>query len=117
MKVLHDGNSTHNGCHGDLPFPRGMQLVESQKREGEEMMHSDEEGTYPIDNGGMATGAWEYNADNTAYALVDSITEMEGLEPEMIEEVWRQPDWVKWEEAINAELRSLDKMHTWNVVK
>ena len=108
MKALHDGDGTHSGRHSDLPFPWGMQPVESQKREGEETMHTDEEGTDPIDNGGMATGAWEYDADNAAYPLIAGIAETEGLEPETIEEAWRWPDWEKWEEVVNAELRSLD---------
>ena len=117
MKALRDGNSTHDGRHGDLPFPQGMQPVESQKREGEKMTHTDEEGTDPIDNGSMTTGAWEYDADNVAYALIAGVAETEGLELETIEEVWRRPDWAKWEEAVNAKLRSLDEVHIWNVVK
>ena len=117
MKVLYDSDGTHSGHHSDPPFPQGMQPVESQKREGEETTHTDEEGTDPINNGGMVTGAWEYDADNMAYALITSVTEMEGLELEMIEEAWRRPDWVKWEEVVNAKLRSLDEAHTWNVVE
>ena len=117
MKALRDSDGTHNGHHGHPPFPRGMQPVESQKREGEETTHADKEGTDPIDNSSMATGAWEYDADNVAYALVAGVTETEGLEPETIEEVRRWPDWAKWEEAVNAELRSLDEAHTWNVVE
>ena len=41
----------------------------------------------------------------------------EGLEPVTIDDAKRRPDWPKWEEAINAELKSLDDAHTWNVVK
>ena len=74
-------------------------------------------GTDLIDSGGMATGAWEFDANNTAYTLVTSVAEMEGLEPKMSEKVWKQPDWVKWEEAVNAELKSLNEVHTWNIIE
>ena len=50
--------------------------------------------------------------DSTKWGIIT-----EGLEPTTIEEAKVWPDWPKWEEAINAELKSLDDAHTWNVVE
>ena len=93
-----------------------MQPVENQNkmREG---THADDVGTELIDSGGMATGAWEFDASNVAYALVASAAETEGLEPEMLEEARKWPDWAKWEEVVNTKLKSLNEAHTWNVVE
>ena len=35
----------------------------------------------------------------------------------MIDEAKTRPDWPKWEDAINAKLKSLDNADTWNMVK
>ena len=40
----------------------------------------------------------------------------EALEPRTIAEAQKQADWPQWEEAINAELKSLADAHTWDVV-
>ena len=34
-----------------------------------------------------------------------------------IDEAKMRPDWPRWEEVINAELKSLEDAHTWNVVE
>ena len=68
-----------------------MQPVENQNkmREG---THADDVGTNLADSGGMAIGAWEFDADNMAYALVAGVAETEGLEPETLEEARKRPD-------------------------
>ena len=115
MHAIRSGAGIHDGRSGDPPFPRGMQPVENQnKREG---THADDVGTDLADSGSMVIGAWEFDANNAAYALVAGVAETEGLEPETLEEARKRPDWVKWEEAVNAELKSLNEAHTWNVVE
>ena len=66
---------------------------------------------------GNTAVAWELDNNNTMFALLTDNVEAEGLEPTTIEEAKMQLDWPKWEEAINAELKSLDDTHAWNVVK
>ena len=67
--------------------------------------------------GGHASTAWELDDKNAVFALLAGNAEAEGLEPMTIEEAKMQPDWLKWEEAINAELKSLDDANTWNMVE
>jgi len=74
-------------------------------------------GTNLTNGADMATGTLEFDGDNTAYVLMAGVAEMEGLEPETIEEAWKQLDWVKWEEAVNTALRSLHEVRTWNIVR
>ena len=64
-----------------------------------------------------ASMAWELNDENAVFALLAGNTEAEGLEPTTIDEAKMRPDWPRWEEAINAELKSLEDAHTWNVVE
>ena len=67
--------------------------------------------------GGHALTAWELDDKNAVFALLAGNAEAEGLEPMTIEEAKMRPDWLKWEEVINAELKSLDDARTWNMVK
>ena len=64
-----------------------------------------------------ASTAWELNDANVVFVLLAGNTEAEGLEPMTVDEAKTRPDWPKWEEAINAELKSLEDAHTWNVVE
>ena len=50
------------------------------------------------------------------YAMAMVVESVEGLTP-MYEEARKRPDWPKWEEAIKAELNSLEKMGTWRLVR
>ena len=61
--------------------------------------------------------AWELNDENAVFALLARNTKAEGLEPMTIDEAKMQPDWPRWEEAINTKLKSLEDAHTWNVVE
>jgi hypothetical protein len=51
-----------------------------------------------------------------AYAMMVGTCEAEALEPHTIDEARKQPDWPRWNDAINAELNSLHEAHTWDVV-
>ena len=48
--------------------------------------------------------------------MAATVIEVIGLEPRSVEEARKQPDWPRWEEAINAELEQLTAMGTWEVV-
>ena len=63
-----------------------------------------------------AMTAWELDDKNAVFALLTGNAEAEGLEPITIEEAKTRPDWPRWEEVINMELKSLNDAHTWNVV-
>jgi len=65
----------------------------------------------------QALTAWELDKEDAVFMLLTGNAEAEGLEPSMIDEAKTWPDWPKWEDAINAELKSLDNADTWNMVK
>ena len=69
------------------------------------------------DGADMAMDTWEFDGNNAVYALMAGVAKTEGLEPETIEEAWKQLDWAKWEEAVNAKLRSLHKACTCNIIE
>ena len=49
-------------------------------------------------------------------AMASVVGNMEGLEPSYAE-AKRRPDWPKWEEAIQKELKGLNDSGTWRLVK
>ena len=51
------------------------------------------------------------------YAMVAGVSEAEGLDPLTVSEARTQSDWPRWEIAINAELKSLEDTHTWDIVE
>ena len=100
IQLLQHGEGTHNGRGGNPIIPKGIQTAVVEEVEG-----------------GHASTVWELDNENVVFALLARNAEAEGLEPTMIEEAKMRPDWPKWEEAINAELKSLDDAHTWNMVE
>ncbi|KIN98869.1 hypothetical protein M404DRAFT_31015 [Pisolithus tinctorius Marx 270] len=54
---------------------------------------------------------------NIMYAMVAGMAEAEGLDPSTVCEAKSQADWPKWQNAINAELNSLEEVHTWDVIE
>jgi len=61
----------------------------------------------------MAGGAWE--AEEEDWAMASMMNQAESLEP-TYEEVKRRPDWPKWQQAMEAELRNLEASKTWSIV-
>jgi len=107
--MLRDGVGTHSGREGEHLLPRGIQPAE---REDEDGGSRESMGASGMDLGkelGM-------DDEDTAYAMFAGMSEIEGLEPWTIDEAKTQPDWPRWQEAINAELTSLNEAHTWDVV-
>ena len=102
--MLRSGVGTHDGRGGDPLLPRGIQAVDNECGGVSE----------PDERTSMA---WELNDENAVFALLAGNTEAEGLEPTTIDEAKMQPDWPRWEEAINTKLKSLEDAHTWNVVE
>lgn len=66
---------------------------------------------------GHPSTAWELDDTEAAFALLAGSAAAEGLELATVDEAKARPDWPKWEEAINAELKSLNDTRTWNVVE
>lgn len=66
----------------------------------------------------MSASAWKIESDDecAAYAMHAKTSETEGLEPRTINEAQKWPDWLQWDEAIMAELKSLKDAHTWDVI-
>ena len=104
--MLRNGEGTHDGHGGDPLLPRGIQAVD---------VAAEDHGRDDSDE--HASMAWELNDTNAVFALLAGNTEAEGLEPTTVDEAKTRPDWPKWEEAINAKLKSLEDAHTWNVVE
>ena len=53
---------------------------------------------------------------NAIYAMAAGV-DTDGLDPSTVNEVQSQPDWTRWQDAINAELKSLKNAHTWDIVE
>ncbi|KAF8548565.1 hypothetical protein OG21DRAFT_1422865, partial [Imleria badia] len=96
IRMLRNGEGTHDGRGGDPLLPRGIQAVD---------VAAEDRGRDDSDE--HASTAWELNDANAVFALLAGNTEAEGLEPTTVDEAKTRPDWPKWEEAINAELKSL----------
>ena len=64
----------------------------------------------------MRTGECPDDND-VVFAMVAGVAEVEALDPSTVDEARLRPDWEKWEMAIAAEVRSLDDVQTWRVVK
>jgi len=108
LQMLRSGTGTHSGRSSDTLFPRGMKGVEKEgEKGGGESMGASGEGL---------DGELGFDEELTSYAMFAGMSEVEGLEPQTIKDVRTRPDWPKWQEAINAELMSLDEAHTWDVV-
>ena len=95
--MLRNGEGTHNRWVGDQVLPKGVCTVEGMV-----------EHTLMV---------WEPDDTKAVFVLLASNADIEGLEPATVDDAKTQLDWPKWEEAINAELKSLDEAHTWNVVE
>ena len=96
LRLLRTGQGTHDGRKGSPTFSKGIHAG------GNNEVH--------------ALTTWLDDQD-VVFALLAVNVNAEGLEPSTIKEAKLHPDWPKWEEAINAELKSLHDACTWNVVE
>ena len=87
--MLREGTGVTGERRGD-PLPRGMQT-----------------GSTPGDVGDLAV---------EEYAMATVIESAEGLTP-TYEEARKRSDWPKWKDAIQNELESLKKSHTWELTE
>lgn len=55
--------------------------------------------------------------DAEVFAMVASAVEIEGTDPETVEEARVRPDWSKWDEAMQEELKALEDAQTWSIVE
>src|ERR1700678_2511348 len=102
IKLLKAGTGVTGDRTGGL-LPRGMQP-----------------GTHvPVSNGDGGervpehASVVDYQAEEVDYAMATVVESAVGLEL-TYEEACKRPDWPKWEEAIQKELTSLEKMGTWH---
>ncbi|KAJ8583708.1 hypothetical protein M405DRAFT_916828, partial [Rhizopogon salebrosus TDB-379] len=103
MRMLRSGTGTHSGRGSDQIIPRGMQEAGKEGEQGEESMGA---------SGRGLEDELGFDEELTSYTMFAGMSEVEGLEPQMIEDARTRPDWPRWQEAINAELKSLDEAHT-----
>ena len=110
--MLREHEGTHDGRDGGGPIlPRGIRAVALEGHRGSEREN-------PATEADVAGGIWEsvHGDTDIAYAMYAGVAEAEVLEPRTVDEARKQPDWLRWNEAIKAELKSLDEAHTWDVV-
>ena len=100
LRMLQAGEGTHDSREGSSLLPKGIQVAVVKGVEGE-----------------SASMAWELNNVSAVFALLAGTTAAEGLELTMVDEAKTRLDWPKWDDAINAELKSLADAHTWDVVE
>ncbi|KIN99446.1 hypothetical protein M404DRAFT_30492 [Pisolithus tinctorius Marx 270] len=96
MRCLHTGEGTHDGC---IPLDFVKELQESDSNPNS--LKSRENATYVFDEELAA----DEDDTNIVYAMVAGMAEAKGLDPST------------WQNAINAELKSLEEVHTWDVVE
>ena len=106
IQMLQSGKGTHDGHGGDPLLPRGIQVVDVAAEDCEK-----------DDSDEHTSTAWELNDTNAVFALLAGHADAEGLEPTTINEAKMHPDWPKWDDAIQAKLKSLANAHTWNMVE
>jgi transposase InsO family protein len=99
VRLLKEGSGV-TGNRGGGVLPRGM-------RPGTSSVGSDGDGT---------DHATAVDCEEVDYAMAAVVESAEGLQP-TYEEARKRPDWPKWQEAIQKELKSLEKMGTYQLVK
>ncbi len=97
VRRLRDGEGSVSNLPGSLVMPRGLQL-------GSEV---------PAEDAGMVD-AWKMVSVED-FAMAAAMSDAENLNPTFTE-ARKRSDWPKWEQAIQAELASLRKNETWEIV-
>ncbi len=105
VRRIRSGEGSATGRTGELP--KGLQPGTKHPATVEEV--PDEE-----DTAAMAFARAEVAEEDFGMAAV--MGEAECIEP-TFEEAKRRPDWPKWKEAIEAELRSLEANGTWEIIE
>ena len=101
VRLLKEGSESGvTGSRGGGVLPRGM-------RPGTSSVGGDGDGT---------DHATAVNCEEVDYAMAAVVESAEDLQP-TYEEARKRPDWPKWQEAIQKELKSLEKMGTYQLVK
>lgn len=107
VKQLRRGEGSATGRKGDPILPRGIQ-------EGSTRGAYIEEIPEPVERAAVAFERAVVEEEDVAMAAV--MAEAECLEP-TYEEAKKRPDWPDWEVAIKAEIESLIRNETWEVVE
>ena len=57
----------------------------------------------------------ELNENVSGLALAAAISDVEGLEPASLAEAKRRPDWLRWKDAMDEEMKALEAYKTWEL--
>ena len=57
----------------------------------------------------------ELTENVTGLALAAAISDVEGLEPASLAEAKRRPDWLRWKDAMDEEMKALEAYKTWEL--
>jgi hypothetical protein len=98
VRLLKEGSGVTGNRASEI-LPRGMQ-----------------HGTVTTGGGSKDDHAVVAGGPEIDYAMAMVIESAEGLMPSY-EEAWKRPDWPKWDEAIQKELKGLENSRTWRLVK
>jgi Reverse transcriptase (RNA-dependent DNA polymerase) len=98
--IMHTGGTASS-------HPRGLQVCDAHQEDAEEAG-----GVWTVEDG---VPALLEDFDGLEHALAAEVADMEAMEPHMLAEAKRRPDWPLWEKAIEEELATLKAAGTWRL--
>ena len=104
VRQLMSGAGTVNGLPKGPALPKGMQFAKLAEEIDEDEFFSDDEDR---ENQSPLTDE---------VAMVIAMSDFEGIEPRDIKEARKRPDWERWKEAMEEEMRRLKANDTWEVI-
>ena len=104
-RCLHTGEGK---CDGHITLDHMREL-----RDADRSSAAQDNATLVLIKDELAMGDEDVDAIYAMAAGVDT----DGLDPSTVNEARSQADWSQWQDAINAELKSLEGTRTWDIVK
>jgi hypothetical protein len=108
--IIRDLQAGEGVVHSGTNAPRiapGLQVPETFAEDPEEA-----EGVWTVDDG---SPAMHEDFEGMEFLFMAEIADAEALEPCMLTEAKRRPDWPSWEKAIEEELATLKATGTWRL--
>lgn len=102
---VRSGEGTVDGRTGNTALPCGVQAS------------SGEIGNLAAELGMLGSEGEMDEDDEEIFAMVTDTAEIESSDPMTVEEARARPDWPRWDEAMQKELKALEDAHTWTIIE